>query len=151
MPKHIHAVAGLVGLMTILSFWTSTVFSELFAGGETVALVKSMILKGMLILIPAMMVAGGSGRALAGGAGGAVVKAKKRRMAAIAGNGLLILAPSAFYLSWKANAGHFDGWFYGVQMLELVAGATNITLMTLNVRDGLRLSGSRTGPRNAVA
>jgi len=28
-----------------------------------------------------------------------------------------------------------------VQVIELIAGATNLTLMGLNVRDGLRLSG----------
>jgi hypothetical protein len=62
-------------------------------------------------------------------------------MSIIAGNGLLILVPSAFYLASKAAAGDFDAWFYGVQALELAAGATNIALMALNVRDGLRLGG----------
>ncbi len=40
-----------------------------------------------------------------------------------------------------ALAGSFDTTFYAVQALELLAGATNLTLMGLNVRDGLRMTG----------
>jgi hypothetical protein len=35
----------------------------------------------------------------------------------------------------------YDARFHVVQALELLAGATNSTLMGLNGRDGLRLSG----------
>jgi hypothetical protein len=56
-------------------------------------------------------------------------------------NGILVLLPSAFVLARMANAGQFDGGFYALQSLELVAGAVNIALLTLNMRDGLRLSG----------
>ncbi len=38
-------------------------------------------------------------------------------------------------------AAEFDGAFYEVQALELVAGATNITLLGLNMRDGFKLKG----------
>ena len=62
-------------------------------------------------------------------------------MPVIALNGLLVLLPSAFYLNAKAQAGEFDALFYGVQALELLAGAINLTLMGLNLRDGLRLAG----------
>jgi hypothetical protein len=141
MKKRVHAVAGLIGLLTILTFWGSTAVSELLGSAETIAAVKSMILAGMLVLVPAMMIAAGSGRSLALGRSGATLQAKARRMSIIAGNGLLILVPSAFYLASKAAAGDFDAWFYGVQALELAAGATNIALMALNVRDGLRLGG----------
>jgi hypothetical protein len=42
--------------------------------------------------------------------------------------------------SWAA-AGRFDTTFYLLQGVELIAGAINIGLMGLNIRDGLRLSG----------
>ena len=61
MKTKIHAIAGTIGFLTILVFWTSTVYSELFGSFETVANVKTMILKGMFILIPAMIVVGASG------------------------------------------------------------------------------------------
>jgi hypothetical protein len=37
--------------------------------------------------------------------------------------------------------GEFDTAFYAVQALELAAGAANITLLGLNMRDGLRMKG----------
>jgi cytoskeletal protein CcmA (bactofilin family) len=49
--------------------------------------------------------------------------------------------PSAWVLASWANSGRFDGAFYALQSVELIAGAINITLLTLNMRDGLRLSG----------
>jgi hypothetical protein len=61
----------------------------------------------------------------------------------IAANGLLILVPAAIFLSVRAQAGLFDGAFYAVQAIELVAGAFNVTLIGLSIRDGLRLSRRR--------
>jgi hypothetical protein len=141
MRSRIHAVAGIAGLVTILTFWSATVISEAFATHETIAAVKAGILRGMLILIPALMITGATGMSLGTRRTDVRVLAKKRRMPLIALNGLLILVPSAFYLSWKANGGVFDAPFYGVQAVELLAGAINIALMALNARDGLRLSG----------
>jgi hypothetical protein len=40
-----------------------------------------------------------------------------------------------------ANARRFDALFYAVQALELAAGAVNIALLSLNMRDGLRMTG----------
>lgn len=61
MKTKVHAIAGGIAFLMILSFWLSTVFSELFASHETIATVKGLILKGMFILIPAMIVVGASG------------------------------------------------------------------------------------------
>ena len=66
---------------------------------------------------------------------------KARRMPFIAANGVLILIPSALFLASKASAGSFDASFYLVQAVELIAGAANIVLLGLNMRDGLRLTG----------
>jgi len=55
-------------------------------------------------------------------------------MPIIAANGLVGLIPSAFFLASKARAGPFDVAFYAVQALELVAGATNLTLLGLSMR-----------------
>ena len=59
----------------------------------------------------------------------------------IGANGLLILLPAAIVLDQLASAGSFDSSFYLLQALELVAGATNLTLMFLNIRDGRRIKG----------
>ena len=135
----IHAVAGFVALTTVSIFWLSTVTVELLGDAATVAAVKTWVLIGMAVLIPAMIVAGASGFSLGKGWKSPVVARKKRRMRIIAANGLLVLVPSAFVLSRFADAGRFDTLFAIVQTIELMAGAVNIALLSLNMRDGLSL------------
>lgn len=141
MKTRIHAIAGGIGFLMILVFWTSTAISELFASHEAVATVKALILRGMFILIPAMAIAGGSGMVMGKNRTDALAGAKKKRMPIIAANGLLILLPSAWFLAGKAAAGEFDTVFYIVQVIELTAGAANLAMMGLNIRDGLTMTG----------
>lgn len=137
--KTIHPIAGTLAILTIAIFWLSTAFSELFGSPALITAVKSAIPWGFLVLVPALAGAGGTGFALAKGRHGGLVAAKSKRMPFIAANGVLVLIPSALFLASKARAGAFDNSFYAVQALELAAGATNITLLSLNMRDGLRL------------
>ena len=141
MTKIIHPFAGALALLTIATFWVSTSLSELFGSTALVVAVKSVIPWGFLVLIPALIAAGGSGFTLAKGRRGGLVGAKIKRMPIAAANGILILIPSALFLAAKAKTGEFDTLFYGVQALELVAGAVNITLIGLNMRDGLKMKG----------
>jgi hypothetical protein len=48
--------------------------------------------------------------------------------------------PCAIFLQQLASAGLFDQTFAVVQALELAAGAVNLTLLGLNIRDGFKLS-----------
>ena len=73
----------------------------------------------------------------------APARAKKKRMPFIAGNGLLVLLPAAFFLEARASSGTFDTAFYVVQGVELLAGAANLTMMGLNIRDGRRMAHAR--------
>jgi hypothetical protein len=141
MLKMIHPLAGAIALLTIAIFWLSTALSELFASRMIVVAVKTLIPWGFLLLIPALAAAGGSGLVLAKGRRAGLIGAKIKRMPFIAANGLLILVPSALFLAYKARAAEFDASFDSVQALELVAGATNIVLLSLNMRDGLRMKG----------
>ena len=135
MKTKIHGFFGVVALLCVLSFWVGTVVSEAFGSTADIAFVKLSILKGMGVLIPAMMLTGASGFSMKWK--GPMVERKKRRMKIIAANGMLILLPAAFFLSDRAQQGNFDVWFYGVQLVELLAGATNLGLLSLNVRDGI--------------
>ena len=141
MLKVIHPVAGTLALLTIATFWLSTVLAELFASQAAVTAVKTAIPWGFLLLVPALAATGGSGFVLAKGRRGGVLGAKIKRMPLIAANGLVVLIPAALFLAFKARAAEFDTVFYAVQALELVAGAANITLRGLNLRDGLRMTG----------
>ncbi len=141
MINKVHPVAGVIAILTIATFWLSTALSELFASQAMVAAVKTAIPWGFLLLIPALAAAGGSGFALAKGRRTGPAGAKMKRMPVIAANGLLILIPAALFLASKASAGEFDTAFYAVQALELVAGAVNIALLGLNLRDGFMIAG----------
>jgi len=143
MPVKIHAAAGLLGFLLIVGFWSSTVLSELFGSPDLVARVKATILWGMAVLIPALALAGASGMAIGRKRRDAPALAKKKRMPFIALNGLLILMPAAVFLAARSQVGLFDAWFYGVQAIEIIAGATNMVLLGLNIRDGMRMAGHR--------
>lgn len=147
MKAKLHVAAGTVALLTVTCFWISTAAAELTGSAETIAAVKAAILAGMVVLIPAMIIAGASGFSLGKDWRSPVVQQKKRRMRIIAANGLLVLLPSAYVLAGWAGAGRFDAAFVVVQGLELVAGAINIALLSLNMRDGLAL---RRKPARAV-
>jgi len=142
MKKTVHLIAGILAVSTIATFFLSTVLVELLGSADSVAAVKRLIvIPGLFILVPAIAATGGSGFALSKTRRGRLIDAKKKRMRFIAANGVLVLIPCAIVLNAWASAGSFDTRFYLVQALELVAGATNLVLMGLNMRDGLNLSG----------
>jgi hypothetical protein len=138
-----HAIAGGIAFITILVFFSATVIVEVGGDPAAIARAKAAIVQGLWLLIPALMLTGASGFALARGRSGRLLAAKQRRMPFIAGNGLLILLPAALLLDRWAAAGQLDGMFYTVQAVELLAGAVNLTLMGLNIRDGVRLRATR--------
>lgn len=141
MLNRIHPIAGLIGFLMILTFWCSTVGVELFGSTDMITAVKRAIPWGFLILVPALAITGASGFRMAGTSPDPLIARKKRRMPIIAGNGLFILIPAALYLATLASRGEFGNAFYSVQVVELAAGAVNLTLMTFNIRDGLNLTG----------
>lgn len=141
MLKRIHPIAGAVAIAVISCFWLATAGSELSGNVALVVRVKTAIPWGFLLLIPALAAAGGTGFRLSGARRSGLIGAKAKRMPFIAANGILILVPAALYLAHKASAGAFDTMFYVVQAIELAAGAINLTLLCLNMRDGLRMKG----------
>jgi len=147
MLNRIHLTAGILSPLLIATFFTSTVLVELLGSHAAVAQLKSLIVTpGLWVLLPCLAATGASGMFLAKSRKGRLVENKKKRMPFIAANGLLVLVPCAILLSRWASAGVFDTTFYSVQALELLAGATNVTLFALNIRDGLRLAGRLRAP-----
>ncbi|MBV2162212.1 hypothetical protein EUC41_07350 [Achromobacter denitrificans] len=132
-------------LLFLAAFWMSTVVSELFLSSSAVAQVKIAIAYALWGFLPVMMLTAASGFLMGGKGRHPLLLAKRRRMPFIAINGLLILVPAAVFLSLRAQAGLLDRAFYGVQALELAAGAANLALIGLNFRDGLRLGRLRRG------
>ena len=143
MKRKVHATAAVLSLLFLSAFWTSTAVAELFLSAGAVAHVKQGIAYALLAFVPTMMTTAGTGFAMGAKGQHPLLVGKRRRMPFIAANGLLILVPAAIFLSVRAQAGLFDGAFYAVQAIELVAGAFNVTLIGLSIRDGLRLSRRR--------
>ena len=142
MKSIAHAAAGVLATLTIFIFLSATISSEIFGTYEQIAMVKrSILLPGVLILIPLIAMTGGTGFSLSKVKRGRVVQRKLKRMPFVALNGVLILIPSAVVLNYWASQGSFNTWFYLVQGIEIVAGFVNLTLLGLNIRDGFRLKG----------
>lgn len=141
--RRAHLIAALLAFGRILIFWASTVAVELLGSADAIRTVKQSIRWGLLALSPVLAVTGASGFRLGRGLRSATVGAKRRRMPIIAGIGILVLVASALYLAAAATRADYDGWFTAIQVLELLAGAVNLTLMSLNIRDGRRLTAGR--------
>jgi len=140
LKTKVHAIAGGLAFLLILSFWMSTLISEIFLHPAAIITVKTGIAYALIGFIPVMAAAGGTGFSLGGKSTHPLIVAKRRRMPFIALNGLVVLVPSALFLADKANSNSFDEWFYYVQAIELIVGAINLVLMGLNIRDGLQLT-----------
>lgn len=142
MKKKIHVIASILGFLTIVTFFISTISIELVGNHEVIAKLKSLIVfPGLVILLPAMIVAGATGFQLSNHRTETIIEQKKRRMPIMAGIGLLILTPAAITLHIWASLGEFGVKFYLVQFIELIGGASNIVLMMISIRDGIKLSG----------
>ena len=142
MKHRIHLVAAITATLCIGTFFISSILVELFGSGESISVIKSLIVfPGLFILIPAIAATGATGFLIARHRTGRLVEKKKRRMPFIGLNGLFILLPAAIVLNHWAGSGLFDTHFYLLQGIELVAGAINLTLMGLNIRDGLKMTG----------
>lgn len=140
MIKLVHPLAGMLAILIIATFWLSTVITELSGSHTAILAVKTAIPWGFFLLVPTLATLGGSGVVWSRGNRSGLVGAKLRRMPIIAAIGIVVLIPSAMFLKSKAVAGDLDAWFYAIQTVELVAGATNLGLLGMSMRDGLRLS-----------
>lgn len=146
-----HAIAGTLAWAFVLTFWVSSATVELFGPPWAILAVKQGILWAMLGFVPLMATAGASGFRLGRGRLDRHTRAKRNRMKWIAGIGLLVLLPLAVFLRMKAVAGELDTTFAIAQGVELVAGAINGSLLGLQVRDGLRMTGRLSRRRRSTA
>jgi len=141
--RTLHAAAGAVGLATIATFMATTIAVEVLGDPATIAAAKRAIAWGLGLLLPALITAGVTGVRLSGGAKTGIAGRKLARMRVVAPNGVVVLVPAALFLAGKAAAGAFDEVFYAVQAVELIAGATNVVLLSLNFRDGMATRAKR--------
>jgi len=141
--RSIHGAVGCLALATIVAFMTCTIWAEWLSDPAAIVKVKTVILWSLPLPILAMASTGLSGLGLGGHVPRGLAADKVARMKIAGPNGLLVLTPCAVFLARKAQSGQLDAAFWAVQAVELLAGALNITLLTLNLRDGLRMAARR--------
>jgi hypothetical protein len=147
-----HAGASWLAFGLLLGFWSSSAGAEWVGDHATILRVKTAILATIPGLVGALVTAGATGARLAGnGPPSRTLVIKQVRMKVMAANGAGILVPSAVVLWWLASQPILTTAFYWLQAVELTAGAVNLTLLALNLRDGRRLRRRRTADGAAGA
>ncbi|NOH65965.1 hypothetical protein [Vibrio rotiferianus] len=146
----VHRISSISAYLLIMSFFTSTVVVELFGDQHAILAVKTYISYAIWAVVPLMAVAGITGAKMAPNVKKGPLAAKKKRMPFVAMNGVLVLVPAAIYLQHLAAIGQFDTTFFIVQVVELIAGFINLTLMTLNIRDAKANKKPKKTPKQAV-
>lgn len=141
MTRVVHVGSAVLGGLCVALFLAASLGAEAVGPPSAVAWVKRLVVwPGLALLVPALMVAGISGRVLAGPRPAGLARTKLARMRWIAVNGACVLVPCALLLDAWAAHGLLDGRFMSVQGVELIAGAVNLALIVRNARDGRRLT-----------
>ena len=135
-----HIIATSIAVVTICCFFSISLIAEIVGNQEFIKQVKTGILYALPILLLVMPILGITGKKLAGTSKSPIVIAKMKRMKLVACNGIILIS-LAVYLYFRALTNTMDRTFLGVQIIELVFGATNLTLLGLNIKDGMKLSG----------
>ena len=143
MKKRIHPVAGMLAMALVAAFIVATVLAEALGDQSTIVAVKTAILFALLVLIPCLMIAGGTGRSIAAGRKSPLLRRKRQRATLVACIGLIVLLPCAIVLRNLASAGNFGAAFVSIQAVELVGGLSNLVLLALLARDGRILTAAR--------
>ncbi|WNG34358.1 hypothetical protein F0U61_12490 [Archangium violaceum] len=141
MKNRIHAILGTTALLGIMSFFITTSIVELSGRTDWILAAKRYIAYALIFMVPCMIATAAVGRSLAANRASALIQRKQARMRFIALNGFLVLTPLAITLYVLALRGAFGPLFVVLQSVEILAGATNIYLLTLMMRDGFNLSG----------
>lgn len=141
--RRLHIGASIAAFTLIFLFLVSSLWVEFSGGPQQIAFLKQRIAYALLLLVPAIALAGITGFSMAGKPPKGVAAAKALRMKLIAANGLLLLVPMALFLACYSSSLILDNVFWTVQSLEYLAGFTNIVLIGLNFRDGLKMTRGR--------
>jgi hypothetical protein len=143
MPKsvltRVHLTAAVGAITVITAFLAVSAVTELAGSPGEIRAVRQGIMLALPLLIACLATAGLTGRRLAGRSRSAVVRAKKLRLAAAAVVGLAVLVPCALFLA-HLTAAHVAGpATTALEATELAFGSLNLSLLALNLRDGLRM------------
>jgi hypothetical protein len=135
-----HLIATVVAILTITTFFSLSLIAEIRGEESFIKTVKAFILYGLPVLIFTMPTLKITGDKLAGKSTNPLVleKVKRMKIVVINGVGLILLAVFLYYRSHYKTV---DDIFLFAQTIEFGLGLANLSLIILNARSGLRLSG----------
>ncbi|MEM8968744.1 MAG: hypothetical protein AAGE93_20175 [Bacteroidota bacterium] len=134
-----HLFATAIAVLTISTFSISSLAAELIGQESIIRMVKTGILYALPLLVFSMIALTVTGNKLAGGSRHPELIQKQRRMKFITTNGM-ILVTLAIFLYYQATYQSINAVFLSAQIAELALGFTNLVLIGMNIKAGLRLS-----------
>jgi len=140
MKKRIYTIASLLAVGLIALFMLATITAEISGSRSLIFGAKTVILFGLFILVASIILAGVLGRSMAAENMSPTFRRMRRRLTIVAPIGLLVLTPYDVTLRALAVAHNFGILFVVLQILEFIGGITNLTLLSLNVRDNRHVS-----------
>lgn len=135
-----HFIATIVAAITILTFFSFSLIAEIKGDVEFIKSVKAFILYALPIMILAMPMLKITGDKLAGKSTNSIVLVKKKRMKLMMLNGIGLISLAVF-LYYRSHFHTIDNVFLIAQIAEFGFGLCNLTLIALNTKSGMELSG----------
>ncbi|SNZ01176.1 hypothetical protein [Flagellimonas pacifica] len=136
----LHIAATIIGTITISTFFILSLRAELVADKMQIKAVKTGILYALPILVIAMPSLAISGKKLAGKSKHPIILKKLKRMKLVMINGIILIS-LVIFLYYRAIYKSIDNIFLYAQIAELIFGLSNLTLIGINIKSGLQLSG----------
>lgn len=135
-----HFIATIIAGVTIVTFFSLSLVAEIKGDAQFIKWVKTFILYALPVMVIAMPMLKITGDKLAGKSTNPIILAKKKRMKLMIVNGIGLITLAVF-LYYRSHFQEIDRVFLVAQLAEFGFGLGNLTLIALNARSGLQLSG----------
>lgn len=136
----IHLLATIVAVLSISTFFTISLIAEIKGNDDFIRSVKAFILYALPIMVLAMPTLKITGDKLAGKSKSPLILAKIKRMKLVLMNGMVLIS-LAIYLYYRSHYQQIDGVFLIAQIAEFAFGLFNLSLIFINAKAGMHLSG----------
>lgn len=135
-----HLIATIVAALAIITFFSISLFAEIKGNEAFIKSVKAFILYALPVMILAMPILKITGDKLAGKSKSPLILAKVKRMKLILMNGMILIS-LAIFLYYRSHYQQIDGVFLIAQIAEFIFGLFNLSLIFINAKVGMQLSG----------
>lgn len=136
----VHLIVTIIAVLTITTFFSISLFAEIKGDEEVIKSVKAFILYALPVMILAMPALKITGDKLAGKSKSPLVAAKVKRMKLVVINGMILISLAVF-LYYRSHHQQIDNIFLIAQITEFVFGLFNLSLIFMNAKAGMQLSG----------